>query len=184
MSFDIDGEGGLSKERVVFAFILGGVCALMAFDLWIDFSQGGSLAHMLTEGLLLAMSLAGLGLVLRELHASRKARADIEQNLDRTRRDLDRWRNEARKSLEGLSQLIETQFDRWRFTPAEKEIGFLLLKGLSFKEIAQARKTSERTVRQQSLEIYRKSGLSGRAELSAFFLEDLLPPAESKGDGG
>jgi hypothetical protein len=29
-------------------------------------------------------------------------------------------------------------------------------------------------VRQQSLAVYRKAGLAGRAELSAFFLEDLL----------
>ena len=35
---------------------------------------------------------------------------------------------------------------------------------------------SDRTVRQQAVEVYRKSGLSGRAELSAFFLEDLLLP--------
>jgi len=36
---------------------------------------------------------------------------------------------------------------------------------------------SERTVRQHSVAVYRKSGLSGRAQLSAFFLEDLLLPA-------
>ena len=39
------------------------------------------------------------------------------------------------------------------------------------------RETSERTVRQQSLAVYRKAGLTGRAELSAFFLEDLLAPS-------
>jgi len=52
----------------------------------------------------------------------------------------------------------------------------LLLKGLGHREVAQVRGTSERTARQQALSIYRKAGLSGRAELSAFFLEDLLPP--------
>ena len=35
---------------------------------------------------------------------------------------------------------------------------------------------SERTVRQHAVSVYRKSGLAGRAELSAFFLEDLLLP--------
>ncbi|MEY3046615.1 MAG: hypothetical protein RL242_3457, partial [Pseudomonadota bacterium] len=54
--------------------------------------------------------------------------------------------------------------------------GLLLLKGLSFKEIAELRQTSERTVRQQAGEVYRKSGLGGRNELAAFFLEDLLLP--------
>jgi hypothetical protein len=32
--------------------------------------------------------------------------------------------------------------------------------------------------------VYRKSGLSGRAELSAFFLEDLLLPLTSSEDAG
>jgi DNA-binding NarL/FixJ family response regulator len=60
-------------------------------------------------------------------------------------------------------------------------VALLLLKGLAHKEIADARETSERTVRQQSLAIYRKAGLSGRAELSAFFLEDLLLPVAGSG---
>jgi DNA-binding NarL/FixJ family response regulator len=54
----------------------------------------------------------------------------------------------------------------------------LMLKGLSHKEIARVRATSEATVRQQAASVYRKSGLSSRAELSAFFLEDLLAPGE------
>ena len=60
---------------------------------------------------------------------------------------------------------------------AEEEVGLLLLKGLSMKEIADLRGTSERTAREQAGAVYAKAGLSGRAELSAFFLEDLLPPA-------
>ena len=50
------------------------------------------------------------------------------------------------------------------------------LKGLRHKEIAELRQTSERTVRQQALAVYRKSGLNGRTDLAAFFLEDLLLP--------
>jgi len=52
------------------------------------------------------------------------------------------------------------------------------LKGLSLKEIAEIRKTSEKTARAQCTPIYEKSGLSGRSELAAFFLEDLLVPKE------
>jgi len=39
---------------------------------------------------------------------------------------------------------------------------------------------SERTVRQHAVAVYRKSGLAGRAELSAFFLEDLLLPRSAE----
>lgn len=55
----------------------------------------------------------------------------------------------------------------------------MLLKGYSHRQIADMSGKSERTVRQHAVSVYRKSGLSGRAELSAFFLEDLLLPAAS-----
>jgi hypothetical protein len=35
-------------------------------------------------------------------------------------------------------------------------------------------------VRQQTLAVYRKTGLAGRAELSAFFLEDLFLPIKDR----
>ena len=60
-------------------------------------------------------------------------------------------------------------------TLAPRQLG-AYLKGLSLKEIAAARGTSEKTARVQSGAVYAKSGLAGRSELSAFFLEDLLPP--------
>jgi len=73
---------------------------------------------------------------------------------------------------------MDRQFDRWGLTPAEREVALLQLKGLRHKAIAELRNTSERTVRQQALAIYRKSGLSGRTDLAAFFLEDLLLPTD------
>ncbi len=55
-------------------------------------------------------------------------------------------------------------------------MGLLLLKGLSHQEVADVRNVSERTVRQQARSLYRKAGLTGRADLAAYFLEDLLGP--------
>jgi DNA-binding NarL/FixJ family response regulator len=78
--------------------------------------------------------------------------------------------------VRGVSESIERQFDAWHVTPAEREVGMLLLKGLSHKEIGQMRDTGEATVRQQAFSLYRKANVTGRAELSAYFLEDLLPP--------
>jgi DNA-binding CsgD family transcriptional regulator len=63
-------------------------------------------------------------------------------------------------------------------TAAEREVGLLILKGLSYKEIAIIRNVSEKTVRLQAHTLYRKAKLSGRAALSAYFLEDLLLPSE------
>ena len=54
---------------------------------------------------------------------------------------------------------------------------------MSHKEIAHRRGTGEGTVRQQSLAIYRKAGLSGRSSLAAFFLEGLALPDRSTSTG-
>jgi DNA-binding CsgD family transcriptional regulator len=88
---------------------------------------------------------------------------------------------ETQDLLRGLSDQIDRQFEKWGLTAAEREIALLMLKGLRHKEIAGVRGTSERTVRQQALTIYKKAGLDGRTDLTAFFLEDLLQPVEAGG---
>jgi len=55
-------------------------------------------------------------------------------------------------------------------------VALFLIKGISLKEVAELRGTSEKTVRHQASTIYAKAALNNRAELSAFFLEDLLLP--------
>lgn len=66
------------------------------------------------------------------------------------------------------------QFRLWQLTPSESEIALLLLKGLSFDEIADVRQTKQKTVRQQATSIYRKANVNGRHEFSAWFIEDLI----------
>lgn len=109
---------------------------------------------------------------------------DAGRMLERTRRELEArgaehaaWRARAEKLLRGLGEEIDRQLREWDLTPAERDTALLLLKGYGHKEIAAFQEKSERTVRQHAVAVYRKSGLSGRAELAAFFLEDLLLPA-------
>lgn len=84
------------------------------------------------------------------------------------------WRREVSAAVLGVRAAIERQFDRWDLTHAEREIALLLLQGLSHKQIAGRRESSERTVRQQAHTLYGKAGMSGRADLAAFFLQDLF----------
>ena len=72
---------------------------------------------------------------------------------------------------------MDQQFQAWGMTAAEREVGLLILKGLSHKEIAALRATTDATVRQQAQSIYRKAGLPGKTAFSAYFLEDLFVPA-------
>ena len=107
-----------------------------------------------------------------------KERLALVRDLDAARIQGRQWRDETRALLKGLGEAIDRQFSTWKLTGAERDVGLLILKGLSLKEIAAARVTSERTIRAQARSIYAKAGLSGRAALSAFFLEDLLAPME------
>ncbi|MDG0817788.1 helix-turn-helix transcriptional regulator [Bdellovibrio svalbardensis] len=79
---------------------------------------------------------------------------------------------------QGLQPYIQDQFKQWGLTKTEGEIGLLLLKGLSLREISTIRGTSETTVRQQALVLYKKSSVEGRHQFAALFLEDLLSPCQ------
>ena len=73
-----------------------------------------------------------------------------------------------------LLSVMKEQFSQWSLTPSESEVALLLIKGLSMKEIALARHVKEKTVRSQATSIYSKSGCTGRHELAAHFIEDLM----------
>ncbi|HEY8271587.1 MAG TPA: hypothetical protein VIG33_11920 [Pseudobdellovibrionaceae bacterium] len=71
----------------------------------------------------------------------------------------------------GISQTIESEFNNWSLTTAEKEVCRALLMGKSLRKISQERHTNEMTVRQQAFAVYAKAGMSGRHEISAYFLK-------------
>jgi len=125
--------------------------------------------------------IVGVGVVLlfRISYRQREEQLTLLRDLEVARLQGQRWRSESRALLAGLGQAIDEQFSRWNLTEAEREVALLLLKGLSLKEIAAVRATTERTIRAQARAIYTKADLTGRAALSAFFLEDLLAPIGS-----
>lgn len=166
MSDDAQGHSSTWAAMIMFAAI--GV--LIAADLLMDYRGGGTWLHLTIESAVLAAALLGVAVLWLQL---RRFRSDLVQ----ASIEAERWRDEHRALLAGLARAIDDQFQRWGLTEAEAEVALLLLKGLSHKQIAAARATSERTIREQARAVYRKGDLAGRAELSAFFLEDLLLPA-------
>jgi DNA-binding CsgD family transcriptional regulator len=136
------------------------------------------LAFELVDIVPTVLTSVGVVLLFQVSRRQQDEQRNIVRDLELARAQGQRWRSEARSYLNGLGEAIEAQFSRWNLTEAEREVALLLLKGLSLKEIATVRATSERTVRVQTRALYGKAGLSGRAALSAFFLEDLLAPIE------
>lgn len=120
----------------------------------------------------------GVAVLFRVSRRQRDEHLQVIRDLEVARMEGQRWRSESRALLNGLGEAIDVQFTRWNLTEAEREVALLLLKGLSTKEIGAVRAGSERTVREHARSIYAKAGLTGRAALSAFFLEDLLAPIE------
>jgi DNA-binding NarL/FixJ family response regulator len=159
-------------------FLFAAIGGLIAVDVVSDLTHGSSTSHIVFEASAMAIALAGVAFLLLRLRAAQRERRSLGRDLRLARAEAERWRSETRELLAGLGAAVSEQFERWELTPAEQEIGLLLLKGLSHKEVADVRATSERTVRQQAFALYKKAGLGGRAELAAFFFEDLLLPID------
>ncbi|MCB1638948.1 MAG: helix-turn-helix transcriptional regulator, partial [Thiothrix sp.] len=147
----------------------------MAFaDLITDYYLGGRAWHLLLEVAVIIISIFSVGLLVREYLRRREELERLGQQLKTTRADLSVSRERLQQAGKHYQQVIQNQFDEWQLTPSEKAVASLLLKGLSFDEIASVRDTREKTVRQQASTIYRKSGLAGRHEFAAWFFEDFL----------
>lgn len=147
-------------DNIVATSLFGLVALLVGVDLLSDVGSGVDVLHVATEGGAALLAIAGAGLFYRH-HRREQQQAAA-------------FRERAEELLAGLGGTVDRQFETWSLSGAEREVALLLLKGLSFKEIAAVRATSERTGREQARAVYKKAGVAGRAELSAWFLEDLL----------
>lgn len=167
------------KERFIIVCILAIIVVLVSFDIFTDSSEGVSSWHLVIEGLLGLTALAGIFYLLKDSFETKHYLESEKAQNEKLVNDHRLFREQTQKYIQGLSTAIDQQFSKWSFTHAEKEIAYLLLKGFSVKEIADIRNTAEKTIRSQSTSIYAKSGLSGRSELAAYFLEDLLAPSST-----
>jgi DNA-binding CsgD family transcriptional regulator len=93
------------------------------------------------------------------------------------------WRilqeNRGYRAMAGLAsgefiKVVDGKFDDWELSESEREVAYLLIKGLSIQEMADVRDTKPGTIKSQGNAIYRKAGIKGRNELVAYFVEDLL----------
>ena len=158
---------------------------IMFFAIWAiadvvrEYHSGEVPLHLSFE-FVVAIFAALWGIHLIQANLKHKNKLNLMQSrIETLTQEAAEWKEQNLKLIHGLSESIHQQMLQWGLTAAEQEVALLLLKGLSFKEIADIRSTSEKTTRQQALTVYQKSKLPGRAELSAFFLEELLSPTRS-----
>ena len=161
-------------KEIALILILGIVVIASGADLVADLSHGASTDHMVKEVIVVSISTLAIAWLLWGLHLQRLQIRSLQQELetaDSPRMPPKKYVLEARKKL---GNVITQQFSEWMLTGSEVEVGWLLLKGLSLKEIAMVRNTQEKTVRQQASSIYKKAGVSGRHAFAAWFIEDMF----------
>jgi len=163
-----------SKETVLLISIFAIVVAASGADLVADLAHGAGIDHMVKETIVVLISALAIARLLWGLRQQRLEIRSLQQELvaaNNAGAQPKKYVLEARKKL---GNVVSQQFSEWGLTDSEKEVGWLLLKGLSLKEIAIVRDTQEKTVRQQASALYKKAGVSGRHAFSAWFIEDIL----------
>ena len=176
----VDDDVGGTRMRLLLAAILlvlatGAIVSLILDGPGTWFSAHAAFDVLMDGAALVAVTYVWWGWRRAQRQAARLRASLIERQAER-----DAWRTSAQKTLDGLGEAIDRQFESWALTPAEREVALLVLKGHSHKRIARVTGRSEHTVRQHAGAAYQKAGLHGRAELAAFFLEDLMLPARDK----
>ncbi|MBU0655648.1 MAG: helix-turn-helix transcriptional regulator [Gammaproteobacteria bacterium] len=176
-------------KEAFFIVLLIFITVLNIIDFYNDMQEAEhNRAHLALEALIILVSLSGVTYLIHEIRLRRREIEALGKQLKTTRADLSATRetlDETRASLSELDskrlqasrqygEVIQEQLLAWGLTTSEQEVALLLLKGLSFEEIANLRDTREKTVRQQATAVYRKSGLNGRHEFAAWFFEDFL----------
>ena len=76
--------------------------------------------------------------------------------LFRSQAKTNRIEGQLRAASGAFAELLDENFDQWALTPAERDVAWFAIKGMSTQEIAALRSTSEGTVKAQSNAIYRK----------------------------
>ncbi len=165
----------LYMKEILIILILAVVLAGNLGDVMYDYREGASMEHIAMELSIAIMSFAlitGLSVgVWRQSRSYNRLKAELASVSAPTANTLPPAVATARHEL---ALVLKKQFEDWQLTQTEREVAMLLLKGLSFKEIASVRDTMEKTVRQQASTIYKKAEVTGRHAFSAWFIEDLL----------
>jgi DNA-binding CsgD family transcriptional regulator len=162
----------LTREILV-VIVLAFVMLTNLHDVYTDIAHGASRWHLFEEAVVIFVTLAAIVWLSVDWIKQKRELVRLKEDIRQPplRAQPDQAFSEARHRM---GKVIQEQFDQWDLTASERDVALLILKGLSFKEIAAVRSTLEKTVRQQASGIYRKAGVNGRHAFSAWFIEDYL----------
>ncbi|GGE82102.1 MULTISPECIES: helix-turn-helix transcriptional regulator [Shewanella] len=166
-------------KDLVMIVLLSVIMTLNLLDVLSDMQLGVPVYHLVVEGILVALSACGALYISFDLLRRSREMQLLKSKLANADARICNISSRMQAARQEYTQAVQQQFELWSLTRSEQEVALLLLKGLSFKEIASVRSTKEKTVRQQASAIYAKADVDGRHTFCAWFMEDFIQPVAS-----
>lgn len=153
--------------------------AMFCLDLYVDYQNKTDTLHLVLEIALMLL------VIVTTIYLWVFFRKDIikkQTRIDSLDQKLSHFQNEYKDALSSLSQGILKQLDHWKLSASEKKVAIALIRGYPIKQIAAILNRQERTIRNQATSIYDKTQMTGRNDLAAFFLSEILPDPDDETD--
>ena len=136
-----------NHERLTISLILMSIAVLTSIDIYKDYFDGVAGWHIVIESIVALFALSGVFYIIRGQFRLQRSLEKEQQSNAELELEAQKWKQVSKSYIDGLSKEIDKQLSLWELTKAEKDVAFLLLKGLSLKEIALVRYTSVKTTR-------------------------------------
>ena len=130
-----------SIKETILILIFAIVVVASGADLVADLSHGVDTAHIVKETIVVSISTIGLAWLLWGLRQQRLEIRSLQQELETANSPQAPPKKYVLEARKKLGNVVTQQFSEWMLTGSEIEVGWLLLKGLSLKEIAMVRST-------------------------------------------
>lgn len=157
------------QARVPTPVAMIGLIAIQAFcsvffvsDVIKDFSEAGGkpTTHLLIEALAAAALVLAIVMEVGYMTDLIQRKARLEDSL--------------KDATKAVFDVIESHFELWQLSPAERDVARFLVKGFTITEIAEFRGNKEGTIKAHLNAIYRKSETRNRAEMMSALIDTLI----------
>jgi DNA-binding CsgD family transcriptional regulator len=164
----------VKKDYLITIFFVFALSLMTSIDVIEDIQEGLPFKHWFHEVLIVVSSVLFISYKLWMAMRRDKTIKRFKNEVDSAILEVDFYKKKIHQMKINISSILDEQFKIWGLSKGESDIAILLIKGMSIKEIAELRGSSEGTVRQQCMHIYKKSKLENRNQLASYFLEDIL----------
>ncbi len=178
----IDNYSRYRRFRILYISFMIGITIFGISDIIMNYYHIKTILHKIAEVGFVIIAVASGTYMWYSNRLSEKNLIEANSIIGEQKEELIEWKRKHGATLLEMREIIIERFKKWGLTPSEVELAIYLIRGFSHKQISGLLEKSERTVRNQSISIYKKTGMTGRSELAAYFLEDIFELDEDDED--